>query len=111
MADEKIVNETNGFDETVKKFEQNVLDLLPDAENGDKEAEIESMFSFETRSVVLGGKTLSLASDFDENKHYGKDHFSNYVLANYETIDFSGFRPFLDALKSVVVGYSKEDSN
>lgn len=89
----------------------NLFLLTNPLNNGDKEAEIESMFSFETRSVVLGGKTLSLASDFDVNKHYGKDHFSNYVLANYETIDFSGFRPFLDALKSVVVGYSKEDSN
>ena len=67
----------------------NLFLLTNPLNNGDKEAEIESMFSFETRSVVLGGKTLSLASDFDENKHYGKDHFSNYVLANYETIDFS----------------------
>lgn len=74
---------------------------------GKTESEIEHMFTEETRDVELGGKTLSLESKFDSTKFFGKDHFSNYVLANYSTIDFGGFRPFLDTIKMVLQEYEK----
>lgn len=74
---------------------------------GEVESEIEHMFTEETRDVELGGKTLSLESKFDSTKFFGKDHFSNYVLANYSTIDFGGFRPFLDTIKMVLQEYEK----
>ena len=71
------------------------------------ESEIESMFKKETLCVELGGKTLSLDPKFDNTKNFGKDHFSNYVLANYTTIDFSGFRPFLDTLRTILQEYDE----
>ncbi len=74
---------------------------------GEVESEIEHMFTEKTRGVELGGKTLSLESKFDSTKFFGKDHFSNYVLANYSTIDFGGFRPFLDTIKMVLQEYEK----
>lgn len=74
---------------------------------GKPESEIEHMFTQETRGVELGGKRLSLASNFDNTRFFGKDHFSNYVLANYSTIDFSGFRPFLNAMRTVLQEYEK----
>lgn len=74
---------------------------------GKPESEIEYMFTQETRGVELGGKRLSLASNFDNTRFFGKDHFSNYVLANYSTIDFSGFRPFLNAMRTVLQEYEK----
>ena len=74
---------------------------------GRTESEIEHMFTQETRSIELGGKRLSLASNFDNTRFFGKDHFSNYVLANYSTIDFSGFRPFLNAMRTVLQEYEK----
>ena len=74
------------------------------------ESEIEHMFTQETRSIELGGKKLSLSSDFDNTRFFGKDHFSNYVLANYSTIDFSGFRPLLNALRTLLQEYEKDKS-
>ena len=74
---------------------------------GTTESEIEHMFTKETRDIKLGGKRLSLDSKFDNTNFFGKDHFSNYVLANYATIDFSGFRPFLDVLRMVIQEYEK----
>ena len=71
------------------------------------ESEIEHMFTEETRGIELGGKTLSLDSKFDNTKFFGKDHFSSHVLANYKTIDFSGFRPFLNAMRTVMQEYEK----
>lgn len=75
---------------------------------GRTESEIEHMFTQETRSIELGGKKLSLASDFDNTRFFGKDYFSNYVLANYSTIDFSGFRPLLNALRTLLQEYEKD---
>ncbi len=74
---------------------------------GEKESEIEHMFTKETRNVELNGKTLSLESKFDKSNFFGKDIFSNYILANYATIDFSGFRPFLDTIKLVLQKYEE----
>lgn len=77
---------------------------------GRTESEIEHMFTQETRSIELGGKKLSLASNFDNTRYFGKDHFSNYVLANYSTIDFSGFRPLLNALRTILQEYVKDET-
>ena len=77
---------------------------------GRTESEIEHMFTQETRSIELGGKKLSLASNFDKTRYFGKDHFSNYVLANYSTIDFSGFRPLLNALRTILQEYVKDET-
>lgn len=74
------------------------------------ESEIEHMFTQETRSIELGGKKLLLASNFDNTRYFGKDHFSNYVLANYSTIDFSGFRPLLNALRTILQEYVKDET-
>lgn len=74
---------------------------------GKTESEIEHMFTEETRCVEIGGKTLSLDSKFDNTKFFGKDHFSSYVLANYKTIDFNGFRPFLNTIRTVIQEYEK----
>ena len=77
---------------------------------GRTESEIEHMFTQETRSIELGGKKLSLASNFDNTRYFGKDHFSNYVLAKYSTIDFSGFRPLLNALRTILQEYVKDET-
>ena len=77
---------------------------------GRTESEIEHMFTQETRSIELSGKKLSLDSNFDNTRCFGKDHFSNYVLANYSTIDFSGFRPLLNALRTILQEYVKDET-
>ena len=78
--------------------------------DGREESEIEDMFTEETRSVELGGKKLSLKSKFDNTKFFGKEYFSNYIFDNYTKVDFSGFRPFLNALKSIVQTYEKQQN-
>lgn len=70
--------------------------------DGKAESEIEDLFSKDLLGLVLGGKTFSREDKLDKDKHYGKDIFSTYVLANYQSIDFRGFIPLLDALNSVV---------
>lgn len=72
-----------------------------------KESEIESMFTQETLDVELNGKRFSLDSQFDNSIFFGKDHFSNYVLAHYTSIDFSGFRPFLNTIRTILQEYQK----
>lgn len=69
---------------------------------GKTESEIEDLFSLELLGLKLGEKTFSRKEKSDQDKHYGKDIFSKYVLANYRSIDFQGFIPLLDALNSIV---------
>lgn len=87
------------------------LKLLPDSKlflltnpltTGKTECEIEDLFAPDLLGLVLGGKTFSRKDKPDKDKHYGKDIFSEYVLANYQSIDFRGFIPLLDALNSIV---------
>ena len=76
-----------------------------------KEAEIESLFDDTTRKLVLGGKTLTLSGSFDTSKHYGKDIFSQHIITNYATIDFSGFCPMLDQINAIVVDCEPSSNN
>ncbi len=76
--------------------------------DGMKECEIEMLFKKDTREIKLEGKELCLKSQFDINKCYGKDIFSQHVLQHFETIDFSGFIPLLDALSSIIKDYASE---
>ena len=69
---------------------------------GKDECEIEYLFSEETRSTLIGGKRLCLKDKYDTQKYYGKEIFSQYILDHFDQIDFSGFRPLLDTLTSVV---------
>lgn len=87
------------------------LKLLPESKlflltnplvSGKAECEIEDLFSTDLLGLVLGGKTFSRKDKPDKDKHYGKEIFSEYVLTNYQSIDFQGFIPLLDALNSIV---------
>ena len=75
---------------------------------GEKEGEIESLFTKDTLSTELGGKRFNpIEKTFDKSKHYGKDIFSKYVLSHYENINFDGFRPMLDRINSIITESEK----
>ncbi|MCO7137745.1 retron Ec67 family RNA-directed DNA polymerase/endonuclease [[Clostridium] leptum] len=67
-----------------------------------EECEIEDLFSEELLALNLDGKTFCRKDKFDNTKYFGKEIFSQYVLANYKRIDFSRFIPLLDAIDSIV---------
>lgn len=69
---------------------------------GKTECEIEDMFTNDTLSLELGGKRFCRNGSFDTEKYYGKDIFSTYILSHYNSINFSGFIPLLDALNAIV---------
>ena len=70
---------------------------------GEKEGEIESLFDELTRQVKLGGKSFNPdEKTFDKTQHYGKDYFSKYIISNFESINFDGFRPMLDRINRII---------
>lgn len=87
------------------------LKLLPDSSlflltnpliAGKSDCEIEDLFDPTLLETTLGGKTFSRKDEYNTDMHYGKKIFSEYVLANYRTIDFHGFIPLLNALNNIV---------
>lgn len=107
------LSEEAGITELQKRELQKnlLLKLLPDSSlflltnplvAGKTECEIEDLFSSDLLGLVLDGKTFSRKDKFDKDKHYGKEVFSEHVLTNYQSIDFHGFIPLLDALNGIV---------
>ena len=72
--------------------------------DGKTESEIEDLFSPELLSIELNGKRFCRNDSYDTEKYFGKDIFSDFVLSNYNRIDFSGFCPLLDALNNIITG-------
>lgn len=67
------------------------------------ECEIEDLFDLQTLETKIDGKTFEKNSkDFDDNQHYGKLVFADYIFNNYHTINFDNFIPFLDCLNKIV---------
>ena len=69
---------------------------------GKVESEIEDLFTEATRNTIIDGKYFSVNDKYDPAKFYGKKVFSEYIYDHYETIDFSGFIPLLDAIINII---------
>lgn len=77
--------------------------------NGKDECEIEDLFSESTLNTLIGGKSFSRNSKSENDKYYGKAIFADYVMKNYQKIDFSNFVPFLDSINSVLDDYQNNN--
>lgn len=70
----------------------------PKLANG-KDSMIENFLPADVLKVKLNGKSLQLSEkSFDRHKHFGKTPFAEYAQKNRVDIDFSGYRPLLDAI-------------
>lgn len=72
---------------------------------GKDSCEIEDLFDEETQNHVIDGKTFSRDENYDRKTNYGKDTFSKYVIASWESIDFSGFEVLLDTISGIIEKY------
>lgn len=70
--------------------------------DGKNECEIEHLFTAKTQGHIIDGMSLSLSDKYDTSIYYGKEKFSKYILEQYKTIDFSRFKPLLDAISKVI---------
>ena len=71
---------------------------------------IESFLDAKVLGAKLGGKVLHLdEKTFDKTKHFSKELFVKHVVQkNASTIDFSGYKPLLDAISEAIEDYYKK---
>ena len=72
-----------------------------------KESEIEDLFDLKVLAHKINGKSFSRESKFDTSKFYGKNHFSQYILSDYDNIDFSNFRSLLTNINEIISNFEK----
>ena len=73
---------------------------------GKEECEIEDLFDEKTLGHEdKNGKNFSRGSKFDNSKYYGKACFSQYILQNYQNINFDKFQNMLESIQQIVSGY------
>lgn len=72
--------------------------------DGEKECEIEDLFSKTTLNHEINGKKFS-REIVDNDKFYGKAKFAEYIIENYEEVDFKEFIPMLDNLNNIIEYY------
>jgi len=74
---------------------------------GAQQSEIEDFFEAPLKATVVGGKTFDAGSTFDPATHYGKKIFAySVVRSRANSINFSGFRPLLSNLVSVIKSHA-----
>lgn len=76
----------------------------------EKDSAIEDLFESKTLKTKLDGKTFVYnKADFDTKKHYGKNHFAEYVIRqNRKDINFNGFNPLFESIKKIIKEYKKK---
>ena len=72
-----------------------------------EECDIEMLFDEATLSHEIGGKKFCKKDTFDTSKFYGKEIFSQYIMKNYSSIDFGGFKPLLNNINMVIKDYKE----
>ena len=72
---------------------------------GKEECEIEDLFDEKTLGHEdKNSKSFSRESKFDNSKYYGKACFSQYILQNYQNINFDKFQNMLESIQQIVSG-------
>jgi len=67
---------------------------------------IEDLFDDETRNQKVSDKIFNPEKDFDNTKEYSKEIFAKKVVAAQKsTINFDGFKPFLDRIVKAIEHY------
>ena len=69
-----------------------------------EECQIEDLFDQTVLDHKINGKTFS-REPTDNATHYGKAKFSEYIIENFEEIDFKKFIPMLNNLNEIVKNY------
>lgn len=73
--------------------------------NNKKEAEIEDLFDEDTLNKKLNGKVLDKTGKKDNRIFYNKDKFAEYIINNYDEINFNGFKKLLDIINKIIEEY------
>jgi RNA-directed DNA polymerase len=71
------------------------------------ESKIEDFFDQATKQTQIDGKNFDPANEFDTTVSYGKKVFAYKVIRpNASSINFTGFRPLLSSLNTVITLHS-----
>lgn len=70
------------------------------------ESDIEDLFDDVVIAHEIDGKEFCKSDNYDIEKFYGKEIFSQYVMRNYKNIDFNNFRFLLDSIKMIIEDYN-----
>lgn len=89
------------------KITDNLYLLTNPLVKGLKECEIEDLFDDATLNKKIKGKNFSRESKFNTNLFFGKEKFSEYILANFETIDFSNFERMFNVMETLIESYNQ----
>ncbi|EPI4743461.1 retron Ec67 family RNA-directed DNA polymerase/endonuclease [Klebsiella oxytoca] len=75
-----------------------------------KDSAIEDLFDKKILQTKLDGKSfIHKQSTFDIKKHYGKNHFAEYVVRQHQKeIDFSRFNLLFDSIKKIIKDYKSK---
>ena len=113
----KFIQEFKISSEKIGKLKEHLFLRLEDNKNiylftnpvvsGKGECEIEDLFSQEVLCHEIDGKRFCAKDHFDPNEFYGKEIFSQYIALHYNQIDFSCFKPMLDAINTIVMENKK----
>lgn len=83
-------------------IKDNLFLLVTPLPEGEEQSDIETLFPKEVLEMEIDGKRFDKSDKYDKSVSYGKDTFSKYVLREYKSIDFQGFRPLLDNIVKLV---------
>jgi RNA-directed DNA polymerase len=101
----KAVNRSDSFTHVFKNLYAVPTPLIA----GKNSSKIEDFFDAATLGMKLGNKTFADNDNFDLTQHFGKHIFAEGIVATHaKTINFSGFKPLLTSICTVVVEHAQK---
>jgi len=93
-----------------ERYKINLIDnlylLTVPLSEGNDECDIEDLFDEIILSHKIRGKEFSKKEEYDVSKYYGKEIFSNYILTNYQNVNFNRFKPLIDNIQKIIDTYT-----
>lgn len=89
-------------------IQDNLYMMVTPLVEGSEQTDIEMLFDEDIQNIEIDGRILDKTGTKNKNEYFNKDIFSQYIMKNYDKINFVRFKPIFENLDKIIAVYQAE---
>ena len=89
-------------------IQDNLYMMVTPLVEGSEQTDIEMLFDEDIQNIEIDGRILDKTGTKNKNEYFNKDIFSQYIMKNYDKINFVRFKPIFENLDKIITLYQSE---
>lgn len=89
-------------------IQDNLYMVVTPLVEGSDQTDIEMLFDEDVQNIEIDGRILDKTGTKNKKEYFNKDIFSQYIMKNYDKINFVRFKPIFENLEKIITLYQAE---